>query len=169
MEARSAQGRVCGFTLLELLVVLMIMGLTVGLVSAVVRPDDRQVLRIEADRLSQLLQLAATEAQVSGKSIGWTSDGSGYRFWRVSDAGDWYDMGALDSELRRRALPHGMRITSLRVESMREGGTMRLEFGAYGFAPAFAIGMSFGDAKCAVVGSPVGEIHVRTGEAAPAG
>ena len=53
-----------GFTLIEMLVVLMIMGLFVGLVSAITRPDDRAVLRLEAERLSQLLDFAAAEAQL---------------------------------------------------------------------------------------------------------
>ena len=55
----TAAGRTRGFTLIELLVVLMIMGLIVGLVSAIVRPDDRGQLRVEAERLAQLLDLAA--------------------------------------------------------------------------------------------------------------
>jgi type II secretion system protein H len=68
-----------GFTLIEVLVVLMIIGLFVGLVSAITRPDDRAVLRLEAERLSQLLDFAAAEAQLTGKSIAWTADESGAR------------------------------------------------------------------------------------------
>lgn len=34
-----------GFTLIEMLVVLMIMGLCVGLVGSIVRPDDRMDVR----------------------------------------------------------------------------------------------------------------------------
>ena len=37
-----------GFTLIEMLVVLMIMGLFIGLVSTITRPDDRGVLKLEA-------------------------------------------------------------------------------------------------------------------------
>ena len=54
-----------GFTLIEMLVVLMVMGLFVGLVSAIMRPDDRAMLQQEAVRLSELLNLAATEAQLN--------------------------------------------------------------------------------------------------------
>ena len=42
--ASAKAGR--GFTLIELLVVLVIMGLMVGLLSAVIRPDDRGLLRV---------------------------------------------------------------------------------------------------------------------------
>jgi len=48
-----------GFTLIEMLVVLMIIGLLVGLVTAVTHPDDRTVLEVEAQRLATLLDFAA--------------------------------------------------------------------------------------------------------------
>ena len=92
------------------------MGLFVGLVSAITRPDDRALLRLETDRLAQLLELAATESHLTGKSIAWTADDSGYRFWRFSQDTDWSEIRDDDS-LRARTLPHGMRITSLRVET----------------------------------------------------
>ncbi|MFZ1909313.1 MAG: prepilin-type N-terminal cleavage/methylation domain-containing protein, partial [Burkholderiales bacterium] len=78
-----------GFTLVEMLVVLLIMGLTVGLISANVAPDDRELVRIEAERLAQLLSLAESDSRLSGASLGWTSDGSSYRFWRIDDNGVW--------------------------------------------------------------------------------
>ncbi|MDP1716865.1 MAG: type II secretion system protein, partial [Burkholderiales bacterium] len=50
---RPRRGR-RGFTLIEMLVVMLIMGLLVGLVATITRPDDRALLRIEAERLAQL-------------------------------------------------------------------------------------------------------------------
>ncbi|MGH8694384.1 MAG: prepilin-type N-terminal cleavage/methylation domain-containing protein, partial [Burkholderiales bacterium] len=55
--------RIRGFTLIELLVVLLIMGLFAGLVSTLTRPDDRALLRVEAERLAQLLDLAAMQSR----------------------------------------------------------------------------------------------------------
>src|SRR5882672_10791676 len=81
-----------GFTLVEVLVVLIIMGLFVGLVSTITRPDDRALLRLETERLAQLLDLAATESRLTGKSIAWTADGSGYRFWRFGTDTDWAEI-----------------------------------------------------------------------------
>ena len=74
MKPAIISGPSRGFTLIEMLVVLMIMGLFIGLVSTITRPDDRAVLQLEAERLSQLLDFAASEAQLSGKSIAWTAD-----------------------------------------------------------------------------------------------
>ena len=152
-----------GFTLIEMLVVLMIMGLFVGLVSAITRPDDRAVLRLEADRLTQLLDFAAAEAQLSGKSIAWTADASSYRFWRSEDDANWSEIR--DSELLRlRTLPPGVALTGFRVENMRPQGTMRLEFAPQGSSLAFTIAMTMGTEHYTVTGSPVGDVRAVPGE-----
>lgn len=163
-RAPAARGS-CGFTLLELLVVLLIMGLFVGLVSAVVRPDDRGRLRVEAERLAQLLDLAAEESRLTGRSIAWTGDAPGYRFWRMGENTDWIEVHDSDL-LRRRSLPPGMRIAGLRVENMPARDAMRLEFAPWGMAPSFSIDLSLGDARLTVVSSPTGEIRVLPAEGA---
>jgi len=152
-----------GFTLVEMLVVLLIMGLCVGLVSTITQPDDRQLLRLEAERLSQLLDLAATEAQLSGHSVAWTADESSYRFWRSGDNGEWYEI--LDDELlRTRTLPQGMVISDFQVESMRPQAGTRLEFTPQGSPLAFTIGLSLGTEHYTVMGSPVGEVSITPGK-----
>jgi general secretion pathway protein H len=152
-----------GFTLIEMLVVLMIMGLFLGLVSTITRPDDRAVLRLEAERLSQLLDFAAAEAQLTGKSIAWTADESGYRFWRLGEDSAWSEIR--DSELlRARSLPLGMAVSGFRVENMRPQGSMRLEFAPQGSSLAFTIGMSLGTERYAVAGSPVGDVRALPGD-----
>lgn len=148
-----------GFTLIEMLVVLMIMGLFLGLVSAITRPDDRAVLRLEAERLAQLLDFAGAEAQLGGKALAWTADASGYRFWRLGDDFTWAEIRDSDL-LRARTLPQGVALTAFRVENMRPQGAMRLEFAPQGSSLAFTIGMSLGTERYAVAGSPVGDVRV---------
>lgn len=148
-----------GFTLIELLVVLLIMGLFAGLVSTITRPDDRALLRVEAERLAQLLDLAATKSRLTGKSIAWAADGPGYRFWQFSEDTYWSDI-LDDDTLRPRTLPQGMVIAGLRVENMNTPEHMRLEFNPYGATHAFSVEMALGTARCTVVGSPIGEVRV---------
>jgi len=159
-----------GFTLIEVLVVLLIMGLFVGLVSAVVRPDDRGLLRLEAERLAQLLDLAATESRLTGKSIAWTADGTGYRFWQMTGDARGFENGPAqwseirDSDLlRARTLPQGMMISGLQVENQPARGVMRLEFAPYGATLAFAVDLSLGAARYSVAASPIGEVRVLPG------
>ena len=152
-----------GFTLVEMLVVLMIMGLFVGLVSTITLPDDRAVLRLEAERLSQLLDFAATEAQLTGKSIAWTADGPGYRFWRSAEDSGWVEIR--DSEpLRARILPQAMSVSGFRVENMRPQGAMRLEFTPQGSSLAFTVALSLGAEHYTVAGSPVGDVRAAAGD-----
>ncbi|HEX5363677.1 MAG TPA: GspH/FimT family pseudopilin [Gallionella sp.] len=147
-----------GFTLIEMLVVLMIMGLLIGLVSVIAQPDDRAQLRVEAERLAQLMDLAATESQLGGKPVAWTADAAGYRFWRFSEASGWSELS--DATLHARLLPKGMTISNLRVENMKAAGRMRVEFHAYGSAPVFSLEMTLGEARLTVENSPIGEIRI---------
>ncbi len=162
----GARGR--GFTLIEMLVVLMIIGLFFGLVSVLTRPDERALLRLEADRLSQLLDFAATEARLTGRAIAWTAEESGYRFWRSDDSANWLEIRDNDM-LRARTLPQGISISGFRVENMRPHGGMRLEFAPQGSSLAFVIGMSSGTAYYSVVGSPIGDVRVVPGNGAADG
>jgi general secretion pathway protein H len=157
-----------GFTLIELLVVLLIMGLLAGLVSVIVRSDERSVLRVEAERLAQLLDLAAMQSRLTGKSIAWTADGLGYRFWRFNEDTYWSEI-LDDDSLRARTLPQGMVIAGMRVENMRSPEYMRLEFVPYGQALSFNIEMAFGAERYTVAASPVGDVRVLPGAGKPNG
>jgi general secretion pathway protein H len=153
-----------GFTLVEMLVVLLIFGLLAGLVSAIARPDERGMLRIEAERLAQLLELAIAESQVTGRSIGWSADGPTYRFWRVSEEGGWSEIRDSDL-LRARALPQGMMISGLRIENMRPQGVMQIEFTPYAPPLFFGVEMSLGAARYAVVAAANGDVRATSGDA----
>jgi general secretion pathway protein H len=151
-----------GFTLIEMLVVLVIMGLFVGLVSVITRPDDRAQLRVEADRLAQLLDLDAVQSRLTGKPVAWIANGPGYRFWQFNEDTGWSEVSDSDL-LHARTLPQGMLVAGLQVENMRPKDAMRLEFGPYGPAPAFSIEMAFGAERFIVAASPVGDIRVLPG------
>jgi general secretion pathway protein H len=146
-----------GFTLIELLVVLLVMGLCAGLAVAIARPDDRGVLRVEAERLAQLLELAALESRLTGKPIAWTAERTQYRFWRWRDDAGWSE--SREDSLRARSLPPGMAISGLRVEALAPAEGMRLEFDPYG-SLAYDLRMSLGTARCTVVASPLGEVRI---------
>lgn len=153
----SLRARASGFTLLEMLVVVVIMGLLLGLVATITAPDQRATLALEAERLARLLELAANETRFAARPIAWTVEGEGYRFWRRNDDGIWSGIDDSDS-LRPRKLPSGMRVDSLRVESGKPADPLRLEFGAAVLMPAFDIDLAMEQEHYHVTGSPVGEI-----------
>ena len=152
----SAPGASKGFTLIELLVVMLVMGLVAGLIGVLARPDERTLLRFEADRLAQLLSLAAEESRLTGRNMAWTADASRYGFWRWSEAAGWSEVQ--EDPLRPRSLRAGLSISELRIEARRTEGGLRLEFNPNA-AQAYDFQVSLGQARYVVAGSPLGEVR----------
>jgi general secretion pathway protein H len=80
--------RARGFTLLEMLVVLVIAGLLVSLASLSLSRNPRTDLREEAQRLALLFESAGDEAQVRARPIAWQPGTRGFRF-DVGTADGW--------------------------------------------------------------------------------
>jgi general secretion pathway protein H len=89
-----------GFTLLELLVVIVLAGILLSIVTVTVTPDPRQQLQREAARIGQLFALAADEARIRQVPILWEADLAGYRF--VTLAGGERQLLTGDDLLRER-------------------------------------------------------------------
>lgn len=76
VETRLARG----FTLLELLVVMAVVGIALGVVSFNAMPNGQQVLQNDAQRIALLLQLARDEAIVRNRPIAFEAEAERYRF-----------------------------------------------------------------------------------------
>lgn len=162
-----AQFRQSGFTLIELLVVLVITGIVLGAVALQLMPDDRAVLREEAQRLALLLENAGLEARASGHPLAWSYDRSGYRFWKKNDYGDWVPLDD-DTMFRPRTLPEGIYVSEAKVETepLKLGEQMSLS--AASFALPFSIRLNSEHAAASVTGSSTGTVSAKLdGEAGP--
>lgn len=80
VHGRNEDFHQAGFTLLELLVVLVIAGILLGAVALNAMPGDRQWLQSEAQRIALLLQMARDEAIVRNRPVAFEADGYRYRF-----------------------------------------------------------------------------------------
>lgn len=89
-----------GFTLLELMVVIVLAGILISIVSVSVTPDQRQQLAQEARRISRLLAIAAEESRLQQVPIVWEADLKGYRF--VTERGGERQLLTGDELLRER-------------------------------------------------------------------
>ncbi len=107
--ARPRWARLYGFTLLELLVVLVIVGITLGAVVLNATPNQRQLLYNEAQRIALLMQLARDEAIVRNQAIAFESDNTRYRFL-IRQGNEWQPLRG-DELLRERRY----RLTPLRL------------------------------------------------------
>ena len=94
-----------GYTLVELLVVLVVLGIMLGMVSLSAAPDPRARLNRDAERLETLFALAAEEAQLRARPIAWRADDKGYAFW-MRDGTQWNVMDR-DAQFRPRAWDAG--------------------------------------------------------------
>jgi general secretion pathway protein H len=92
-----------GFTLIELMVVLVIIGIASAAISLSIRPDPLQLLRKDAERVAQLLQVAQAEARADGRPIVWVADAKGFRFGRRGEGGVGFESLMEDAQLRPRA------------------------------------------------------------------
>jgi general secretion pathway protein H len=88
VRGRTARAQARGFTLLEMLVVLVIAGLLVSLASLSLTRNPRTDLREEAQRIALLFESAGDEAQVRARPIAWQPTAHGFRF-DVSSPDGW--------------------------------------------------------------------------------
>lgn len=103
-----------GFTLIEILVVMVISAILVAALTIAVGGSSERQLANAAERFQALLGHACGEAERSGREIGAVVAADGYAFRRLD--GDAWQAFARDGELRARRWPSG-----LRVQFMREG------------------------------------------------
>ena len=96
-----------GFTLAEILVVLIVIGIAAGITYAQLDSDPRQTLQREGRRFAGALEHAALLAQWKNETLGVSASGNAYRFWRRSTDGEGDHWIALsdDDLLTPRALP----------------------------------------------------------------
>lgn len=73
-----------GFTLLEMMIVLVIIGVATAMASVSALGDDgARTLRQDAQRLAYLFTAAQAEAHASGQAIVWAYDDDGFYFARL--------------------------------------------------------------------------------------
>ncbi|MGJ7542486.1 prepilin-type N-terminal cleavage/methylation domain-containing protein [Variovorax sp. LT1R16] len=103
-----------GFSLIEVMVILVIVGIATAAISLSAAPDPAEPLRLDARELALRLATAQREVRIDGRVIAWEAHGDGYQFVRgtwiltpgsvvpiVSTAGE-IDRFALDDALRPR-------------------------------------------------------------------
>jgi len=158
MPARRARRSSFGFTLVELLVVLVIIGITLGLATLNAIPSPRQDLENEAKRIALLLQLARDEAIVRNRLVAFEANGERYRFMVRGDTG-WAPV-TRDDLLRERSFKNPP--LRLVLEPSGTGGPdmLRITFGREPVDRPFVLTLASGANAVAIRADGVGHFTV---------
>ncbi|MES3020666.1 MAG: type II secretion system minor pseudopilin GspH [Pseudomonadota bacterium] len=147
-----------GFTLVELMVVMVIIGITIGLVSFNAIPSSRQNLQAEAARIALLLQLARDEAIVRNRLVAFEADQQQYRFL-VRNETRW-DPVSDDELLRERAFKSAPVQLVLEPSGGAVGENLRITFGREPVDRPFVLTLASGDDKVSIRADGVGHFVV---------
>jgi general secretion pathway protein H len=138
-----------GFTLVELMVVLVIVGLTAAAV-VLAMPDPRGALRGEALRFAARADAARERAMMDNRPVALVLKDGGYAFeWRKE--GEWRPVG--ERPFIEQAWSEGTR-------AAMEGGESRIVFDSTGFAEPARIRLVRGKEEAQVEVTDGGRVHV---------
>lgn len=148
-----------GFTLIEIMVVMVIIGITMTLISVNFNRDEGKVLGEEANRLAALLEHAQSEVMITGKPVAWSAQAGKYQFWQRGKEGKW-DEPSSDEILRERTFPVEIEWGEIRVAGNPIKLDERLIFLAGGLNPAFEMKIKYRDRALNIRGTPTGQVTV---------
>ena len=109
-----------GFTLLEILVVMVLIAIIAGMVGVNLRHDPAAAVREEAQRLALLLQTAQEEAILQGTLFAISMEPTRYQFLRLDDNGVMKNINT-DALLHQRELPNDVKIVNVLIDGADSG------------------------------------------------
>ncbi len=148
-----------GFTLIEIMVVMVIIGITLTLVSVNFTQDDGKALGEEANRLAALLEHAQSEAMITGQPVAWSAQPGKYQFWQRGNEGKW-DAPSGDEILRERVFPIAIEWGEIKVAGNSIKLDERLVFLAGGLNPPFEMTIKYRDRQLSIRGTATGQVSV---------
>lgn len=157
--ARPARRPAAGFTLVEMLVVLIVLATAAALLVAGIDRDPRRTLAAEARRLAGALEHAAALAQWTGETLGVSASGTSYRFWRRGSDGRWNGIGD-DDVLAPRRLPGELQVAVASYAGAAVAADAILPFRGSGRNEPYALVLGSGSTSMVIAADVLNRVAV---------
>ena len=149
-QRRSARG----MTLIEMLVVVVIIGIVLAFTAISGGPDTQRQLRLDAERLAAVLEIAHEQALIGGAPLRFEIDAQGWRFL-IRDQRSWRPL-TRDPELRPRPWS-----VPTQVDLSRTDGQSTVEFGRDAIDSPFTIVLRRDQARVSLQANGLGLFGVK--------
>lgn len=153
-ERHDSGGR--GFTLIEVLVVIVVVGITVSLITVNFARDEGARLEEDARRLALLVQFARDDAYLSGQSVAVTAGEKGYVFSRREHVRGWVPY----TDLPVRGASDMPAHSRLRVAGVDVPAGEPLVFSSSGMALPYELVLAAAEWQVTLAGDPAGRVSV---------
>lgn len=147
-----------GFTLIEILVVLAVVGVISTLVVVRLQGSDAHRVRQAAEQLAGVLEAAREQAIYGGRSVAISSDGQGYQLWTLAGThGEWISLPPEEGLVARR-LREGVRWHAQRINDQARPLGERIVFAPDGVLDPVVIELRAGSAGVRLEADVMGRI-----------
>ena len=147
-----------GFTLIEMMVVVVVIGIAATLAVVNLGGDSVRDLAREAKRLAGALEHAQALAQWQSETLGVSADGRSYRFWRRDGADLWTALTG-DDVLAPRTLATGMTLVAQTYAGAPVPADAILPFRPGGRNEPYAFALASAAGHVVVAGDPIGRVR----------
>ena len=155
-----------GFTLIEVLIVIVVMAIASALIVVSIAGDDRRSTEREALRLAGALEHAAALAQWRSETLGVSAQGHGYRFWRLAADNRWSPLQD-DDVLAARTLPANLTLGAASYAGAPVAPDSILPFRPSGRNEPYALALGSGAWLLLISGDPLNRVQVAVQAASP--
>jgi len=145
---------VAGYTLIEILAVLAVIGIVAALIQVSFAPNPLHALEDEARRLAVALESARDQAVTGGCTIAWTRRGNAHRFECIRARGDLHASGG------EQIWPGAIELERILVAGNRMPRDTPLYFTPSGVNAPFELVFAQGEHRVALAGDALGRIAI---------
>ena len=160
IRRRTSRALSAGFTLIEILVAMAVIGIILGLAVVKLGQSDAQIAQHEAERLAAVLEDARDEAIAGGRSVAWSTDGHGYQFWLQDDGGNWQAIPNHEV-LKPYELPEVVRVGAQTVNLRDQRLGERIVFDSSGVNQTFTVELVAGEGHWQLDGDVMGRVSAQ--------